>query len=169
MQSNNNTDTAKKGSAQALANPAKSITKSKHHKRNIIKKWIRENTNPCTSVLSVFHFLICGPAEGQGHDGNTENYICDNIVSIRLRRGQKFKHGFHGEHGFGFFTDFLVGKCFLDFYQDFCGFASAWALPFLCWLQSLSFSNLSWPSQREGISYSTLSKTSSANYFSQSL
>ena len=25
---------------------------------------------------------------------------------------------------------FLVGKCFLDFYQDFCGFASAWALPF---------------------------------------
>ena len=64
---------------------------------------------------------------------------------------------------------FLVGKCFLDFYQDFCGFASAWALPFLCWLQSLSFSNLSWPSQREGISYSTLSKTSSANYFSQSL
>ena len=43
------------------------------------------------SVLSVFHFLICGPAEGQGHNGNTENYICDNIVSIRLRRGQKFK------------------------------------------------------------------------------
>jgi hypothetical protein len=38
MQSINNTDTAKKGSAQALANPAKSITKSKHHKRNIIKK-----------------------------------------------------------------------------------------------------------------------------------
>ena len=38
MQSNNNTDTAKKGSAQALANPAKSITKSKNHKRNIIKK-----------------------------------------------------------------------------------------------------------------------------------
>ena len=50
---------------------------------------------------------------------------------------------------------FLVGKCFLDFYQDFRWFASAWALPFLCWLQSLSFSNLSWPSQRAGISYST--------------
>ena len=81
-------------------------------------------------MLSVFLFLICGPAEGWGHNGNTENYICDNIVSMRLRRGQKFKHGFHGEHGFGFFTDFLFGKWLLDFYQDFRGFSSAWALPF---------------------------------------
>ena len=74
---------------------------------SIISKNIRERPIRVKSVLSVFHFLICGPAEGWGHNGNTENYICDNIVSIRLRRGQKFKHGFHGEHGFGFFTDFF--------------------------------------------------------------
>ena len=89
MQSNNNTDTAKKGSAQALANPAKSITKSKHHKRNIIKNESVKRLIRVKSVLSVFHFLICGPAEGQGHNGNTENYICDNIVSMRLRRWTK--------------------------------------------------------------------------------
>ena len=44
--------------------------------------------------------------------------------------GQKFKHGLHGEHGFGFFTDFLVGKWLLDLFSYFRGFASAWALPF---------------------------------------
>ena len=60
-----------KGSAPALANPAKSKPKSKYHWRNIIKKWIREKTNPWISVQSVFHFLICGPAEGWGHTDNT--------------------------------------------------------------------------------------------------
>ena len=54
---------------QILLNPKQ---KSKNHWLNIIKKWIREKTNPCSSVISVFHFLICGPAAGWGHNGNTE-------------------------------------------------------------------------------------------------
>ena len=37
------------------------------------KKWIREKTDPCSSVQSVFHFfLICVPAEGWGHNDDTE-------------------------------------------------------------------------------------------------
>ena len=54
------------------------------------------------------------------------------MVSICLRRWTKFKHGFNGGHGFGFFTDFFVGcEWVLDFNWDFLGFASAGALPFL--------------------------------------
>ena len=84
-------------------------------------------------MLSVFHFLICGPAEGQGHNGNTENYICDNIVSIRpLAMDKNLNTDFTENTDLTFSLIFLVGKCFLDFYQDFRGFASAWALPFLC-------------------------------------
>ena len=45
--------TYQKGSAQALANPAKSKPKSKYHKRNIIKKWIREKTDPYSSAFYV--------------------------------------------------------------------------------------------------------------------
>ena len=36
-----------------------------------------------------------------------------------------------GEHGFGFFTDFLVGKWLLDLFSDFRGIASAYGTPFL--------------------------------------
>ena len=55
------------------------------------------------------------------------------MVSICLRRWTKFKHGFNGGHGFGFFTDFFVGcEWVLDYLGDFFGFASAGALPYPC-------------------------------------
>ena len=95
----------------------------------ISKKSVKDPSvsSPC---YPCFFFDLCPRRRLGTHNDNTENYICDNIVSIRFGDGQKFKHGFHGEHGFGFFTDFLFGKWLLDFYQDFRGFSSAWALPF---------------------------------------
>ena len=40
--------------------------------QNKIKKKIRERPIRVKSVVSVFLFLICDPAVGWGHNGNTE-------------------------------------------------------------------------------------------------
>ena len=165
-----NTDTARKGSAPALANPTKSITKIQESLAQYFKKWIRVKTDPCkVSAIRVSFFDLwpCRRPGTQRQHGKL--YLWQYSVHTPSAMDKNLNTDFTENTDLAFSLIFLVGKCFLDFYQDFRGFASAWALPFLCWLQSLSFSNLSWPSQREGISYSTLSKTSSANYFSQSL
>ena len=53
---------------QILLNP----NKDPNITDEIISKNYPWKTNPWISVLSVFNFLICGPAEGQGHNFNTE-------------------------------------------------------------------------------------------------
>ena len=121
----------------------------------------------CAIRVSFFDLWPCRRPGTQRQHGKL--YLWQYSVHTPSAMDKNLNTDFTENTDLAFSLIFLVGKCFLDFYQDFRGFASAWALPFLCWLQSLSFSNLSWPSQREGISYSTLSKTSSANYFSQSL
>ena len=90
MQSNNNTDTAKKGSAQALANPAKSITKSKQH---LPTKKISEKANSVFSVKSVFKFLSTPKA--YGHYIVTDIIFRVAVVSLAFGRAtnQKMKHG----------------------------------------------------------------------------
>ena len=67
----NNSDTARKGSAPALANPNKSNPNPNIVDQNKIKKKIRERPIRVKSVLSVF-FLICVHAAGRGHNDNTE-------------------------------------------------------------------------------------------------
>ncbi len=61
-----------KGSAPALANPNKSNPNPNIVDQNKIKKKIRERPIRVKSVVSVFLFLICDPAVGWGHNGNTE-------------------------------------------------------------------------------------------------
>ena len=55
-----NTDTARKGSAPALANPTKSITKIQESLAQYFKKWIRVKTDPCkVSAIRVPFFDLC--------------------------------------------------------------------------------------------------------------
>ena len=63
-----------KGSAPALANPTKSKNKiQESFAKYYQKKEIRERPIRVNSVASVFlFFLICVPAEGRGHNANTE-------------------------------------------------------------------------------------------------
>ena len=68
----NNSDTARKGSVSALANPNKSNLNPRIISSIISKKKIRERPIRVKSVISVFLFLICVHAAGWGHNDNTE-------------------------------------------------------------------------------------------------
>ena len=122
----------------------------------------------CAIRVSFFDLWPCRRPGTQRQHGKL--YLWQYSVHTPLAMDKNLNTDFTENTDLTFSLIFLVGKCFLDFYQDFRWFASAWALPFLCWLQSLSFSNLSWPSQREGISYSTcqrlLQPITSVNHFS---
>ena len=78
----------------STCNPAKSKLKSKNHWLNIIKKMYPWKTNPCSSVLSVFHFFDLWPCRRLG----TQQQQGINI-SVRIMcpyaygDGQKIKHG----------------------------------------------------------------------------
>ena len=110
-----------KGSAPALANPAKSKIKSKYHWRNIIKKWIREKTNPCKVSAIRVSFFDLWPCRRLG----TQQRHHGINISVRIMcpsaygDGQKFKHGLHGGHGFDFFTDFFLKPVFFGFIFGF--------------------------------------------------
>ena len=89
-----------KGSAPALANPAKSKTKNPRIIDSIIsRKWIREKTNPCSSVLSVFHFFDLCPCRRPGDTTTTHGIN----ISVRALcpsacgdgHWSKIKHGYH--------------------------------------------------------------------------
>ena len=72
-----------------------------HWPKHNQKKWIREKTNPCSSVKSVFHFFDLWPRRRLGTQRQhgmiisvsttkTRNdNISEHIVSISLRRWTK--------------------------------------------------------------------------------
>ena len=114
--------TYQKGSAQALANPAKSKTKiqeslTQYYQKNVsVKRLIRVK-----SVQSVFHFFDLWPCRRLG----TQQRHHGINISVRIMcpsaygDGQKFKHGLHGEHGFDFFTDFFSWQMVIGFIFGF--------------------------------------------------
>ena len=81
----------------STCNPAKSKLKSKNHWLNIIKKMYPWKTNPCSSVLSVFHFFDLWPCRRLGTQQQGINISVRIMCPSAYGDGQKFKHGLHSK------------------------------------------------------------------------
>ena len=112
--------TYQKGSAQALANPAKSKTKiqeslTQYYQKNVSVK--DQSVFIGDIRVSFFDLWPCRRLGTQRQHGI--NYISDNKVVHQPAAMDKNLNTDCGEHGFDFFTDFFLKPVFFGFIYGF--------------------------------------------------